>query len=80
MTRPAPVTPRARAIRPAPATRPGPARRRAPGPGPPDQRFASCQEATAAGFGPYTKGTHEEYAWYADVDGNGVACNSGDLR
>ncbi|MDA0637793.1 excalibur calcium-binding domain-containing protein [Nonomuraea sp. MCN248] len=46
----------------------------------PDQRFASCQEATAAGFGPYTRGTHEEYAWYVDVDGNGVACNSGDLR
>ncbi|MEV4104048.1 excalibur calcium-binding domain-containing protein [Nonomuraea sp. NPDC049649] len=46
----------------------------------PDQRFASCEEATAAGFGPYTKGTHEEYAWYSDLDGNGVACNSGDLR
>ncbi|MFG1944804.1 excalibur calcium-binding domain-containing protein [Nonomuraea sp. NPDC048826] len=46
----------------------------------PDQRFPTCKEATAAGYGPYTKGTHEEYAWYVDVDGNGVACNSGDLR
>ncbi|MEV1176931.1 excalibur calcium-binding domain-containing protein [Nonomuraea sp. NPDC049784] len=46
----------------------------------PDKRYASCKEAVAAGDGPYTKGTHEEYFWYKDVDGNGVACNSGDLR
>ncbi|MEQ4716553.1 excalibur calcium-binding domain-containing protein [Nonomuraea sp. B19D2] len=46
----------------------------------PDKRYASCKEAVAAGDGPYTKGTHEEYSWYADVDRNGVACNSGDLR
>jgi hypothetical protein len=46
----------------------------------PDKRYASCKEAVAAGDGPYSKGTHEEYAWYVDVDGNGVACNSGDMR
>ncbi|WP_433497185.1 excalibur calcium-binding domain-containing protein [Sphaerimonospora sp. CA-214678] len=43
------------------------------------QRFASCQEATANGYGPYTKGVHAEYYWYTDVDGDGVACDSGDL-
>lgn len=46
----------------------------------PDKRYASCKEAVAAGDGPYFKGTHEEYSWYVDVDGNGVACNSGDIR
>lgn len=45
-----------------------------------DKRYASCKEAVAAGDGPYSKGTHEEYNWYTDVDGNGVACNSGDIR
>lgn len=43
------------------------------------QRFASCEDATANGFGPYTKGVHAEYYWYKDVDGDGVACDSGDL-
>ncbi|MEV4009950.1 excalibur calcium-binding domain-containing protein [Nonomuraea angiospora] len=46
----------------------------------PDKRYAGCKEAVAAGDGPYYKGTHEEYSWYVDVDGNGVACNSGDMR
>ncbi|MET7335253.1 excalibur calcium-binding domain-containing protein [Nonomuraea sp. NPDC005650] len=46
----------------------------------PDKRYASCKEAVAAGDGPYFKGTHEEYSWYVDTDGNGVACNSGDIR
>ncbi|SDJ16714.1 excalibur calcium-binding domain-containing protein [Nonomuraea jiangxiensis] len=45
-----------------------------------DKRYASCKEAVAAGDGPYSRGTHEEYTWYTDVDNNGVACNSGDLR
>ncbi|MEU8249540.1 excalibur calcium-binding domain-containing protein [Nonomuraea sp. NPDC048916] len=45
-----------------------------------DRRYASCKEAVAAGDGPYTKGVHPEYAWYTDVDGNGVACNSPDIR
>ncbi|MEV0615821.1 excalibur calcium-binding domain-containing protein [Nonomuraea sp. NPDC050404] len=46
----------------------------------PDKRHASCKEAVAAGDGPYHQGTHEEYGWYTDVDRNGVACNSGDIR
>ncbi|MBF8190862.1 hypothetical protein ITP53_35190 [Nonomuraea sp. K274] len=46
----------------------------------PDPRYAGCKEAVAAGDGPYYKGTHEEYAWYTDVDHNNVACNSADLR
>ncbi|WP_165974608.1 excalibur calcium-binding domain-containing protein [Nonomuraea deserti] len=45
-----------------------------------DRRYASCKEAVAAGDGPYYQGTHAEYAWYTDVDRNGVACNSADLR
>ncbi|MGN9845005.1 excalibur calcium-binding domain-containing protein [Nonomuraea sp. H19] len=45
-----------------------------------DRRYASCKEAVAAGDGPYSKGTHEEYFWYVDVDKNGVACNSADIR
>ncbi|MEV4070684.1 excalibur calcium-binding domain-containing protein [Nonomuraea fuscirosea] len=46
----------------------------------PDKRYASCKEAVAAGDGPYYRGTHEEYTWYVDVDANGVACNSADIR
>ncbi|MEV0202883.1 excalibur calcium-binding domain-containing protein [Nonomuraea sp. NPDC050691] len=46
----------------------------------PDHKYASCKEAVAAGFGPYTRGVHEEYTWYTDVDGNGVACNPADIR
>ncbi len=42
-------------------------------------RFATCKEARNAGYGPYTKGVHKEYAWYTDVNQNGVACDSGDL-
>ncbi|MFC0861153.1 excalibur calcium-binding domain-containing protein [Sphaerimonospora cavernae] len=44
-----------------------------------DPRFASCREATASGYGPYTKGVHPEYYWYKDVDGNGVACDPRDI-
>ncbi|GII60116.1 hypothetical protein Skr01_02010 [Sphaerisporangium krabiense] len=43
-----------------------------------DPRFPTCQAANAAGYGPYTKGVHEEYAWYPDRDGDGVACERGD--
>jgi hypothetical protein len=46
----------------------------------PDRMFASCKEAVAAGYGPYTKGRHPEYEWYVDADGNGVACNTADIR
>ncbi|MFC6085014.1 excalibur calcium-binding domain-containing protein [Sphaerisporangium aureirubrum] len=45
----------------------------------PDPRFASCKQANAAGYGPYTKGLHAEYAWYVDGDQDGVACERGDL-
>ncbi|WP_049570893.1 excalibur calcium-binding domain-containing protein [Nonomuraea sp. SBT364] len=45
-----------------------------------DPKFAGCKEALAAGFGPYTKGIRPEYEWYTDVDNNGIACNTGDLR
>ncbi|MEV0974154.1 excalibur calcium-binding domain-containing protein [Microtetraspora glauca] len=42
-------------------------------------RYATCKEARAAGYGPYTKGVHKEYAWYVDANNDGVACNSPDL-
>ncbi|MEO3813510.1 excalibur calcium-binding domain-containing protein [Sphaerisporangium sp. B11E5] len=45
----------------------------------PDTRFASCKQANAAGYGPYTKGVHPEYHWYIDGDQDGVACERGDL-
>lgn len=46
----------------------------------PDPKYPSCKEAVAAGKGPYYKGMHEEYNWYPDVDHNGAACNTGDIR
>ncbi|MFC4585019.1 excalibur calcium-binding domain-containing protein [Sphaerisporangium corydalis] len=46
---------------------------------PPDPRFATCRQAHAAGYGPYTKGVHEEYSWYVDGDHDGVACERGDI-
>jgi hypothetical protein len=39
-----------------------------------DPKFASCTEANANGYGPYTKGVHEEYYWYQDRDDDGVVC------
>ncbi|MFG1611975.1 excalibur calcium-binding domain-containing protein [Nonomuraea wenchangensis] len=45
-----------------------------------DPRYASCKEAVAHGYGPYSKDSHAEYSWYPDKDGNGVACNSGDME
>ncbi|KAA9374311.1 hypothetical protein F5972_32635 [Microbispora cellulosiformans] len=42
-------------------------------------RYASCKEAKAHGAGPYTKGRHPEYAWYVDVDHDGVACDPDDM-
>ncbi|GAA3205878.1 excalibur calcium-binding domain-containing protein [Nonomuraea roseoviolacea] len=63
-----------------PATTPGGTNTATGGRRTPDRKFASCKEAVAAGFGPYTRGRHEEYTWYTDVDGNGVACNSADIR
>ncbi len=43
------------------------------------QRYATCAAAIAAAAGPYTKGIHPEYAWYTDVDNDGVACDPDDL-
>ena len=33
-----------------------------------DTRFATCEEAVAAGFGPYVQGTDPEYDWYKAED------------
>ncbi|WP_248959544.1 excalibur calcium-binding domain-containing protein [Sphaerisporangium perillae] len=44
-----------------------------------DPRFASCKQAHAANYGPYTKGVHPEYEWYVDGDHDGVACERGDI-
>jgi len=45
-----------------------------------DPRFKSCKEAVAAGYGPYIKGLHKEYAWYPDLDRSDTACNPADIR
>ncbi|GAA1273979.1 hypothetical protein Psi02_04060 [Planotetraspora silvatica] len=42
-------------------------------------RFADCKQANDNGYGPYTKGVHQEYYWYVDADNDGVACDPGDL-
>lgn len=39
-----------------------------------DPQFDTCTEATAAGYGPYTKGLDPEYWWYEDRDGDGTVC------
>lgn len=43
-----------------------------------DTRFATCKEAIAAGFGPYTQGTDPEYEWYKaeDTQNTGKVCVS----
>lgn len=38
-----------------------------------DPRFTTCAEAKAAGYGSYIK-EDNEYQWYPDGDGDGVAC------
>ncbi|MFC7643688.1 excalibur calcium-binding domain-containing protein [Streptosporangium lutulentum] len=43
-----------------------------------DPRYPNCKAALLDGYGPYYKETHEEYEWYVDKDGDGVACDSGD--
>lgn len=45
-----------------------------------DPRFPDCEAAAKAGYGPYFKETHEEYHWYTDKDGDGVACDPDDLQ
>ena len=38
-----------------------------------DPQFASCAEAIAHGYGPYTAGD-PEFGWYQDGDGDGTVC------
>ncbi len=42
------------------------------------RRFSSCRAATENGYGPYTRGVHEEYQWYIDGDKDGVVCEQED--
>lgn len=39
-----------------------------------DPHFPTCQDAIAAGYGPYRADTDPEYAWYIDRDADGVVC------
>lgn len=41
-----------------------------------DQQYASCEDVLAAGLGPYKAARDVEYAWYADPDADGWACES----
>ena len=47
-----------------------------PPPPPPstDPRFATCQAAKAADYGPYYQGRGPEYDWYRDADHDGIVC------
>jgi hypothetical protein len=40
-----------------------------------DPQFATCAEARAHGYGPYTR-ADTEYGWYRDADGDGTVCES----
>ncbi|MEU4831589.1 excalibur calcium-binding domain-containing protein [Streptosporangium sp. NPDC023615] len=42
-----------------------------------DPKYADCKQVAANGYGPYFRDSHEEYKWYVDGDGDGVACESG---
>ena len=39
-----------------------------------DPKFSSCEQAKAAGYGPYVNGKDPEYSWYRDGDGDGTVC------
>ncbi|GAB3148043.1 thermonuclease family protein [Microbispora hainanensis] len=39
-----------------------------------DPRYNTCEEAIAAGHGPYYRGTDPEYDWYIDSDNDGKVC------
>jgi hypothetical protein len=39
-----------------------------------DPRFATCEKANDAGYGPYHQGEDPEYAWYRDRDKDGTVC------
>ncbi|MFF4987423.1 excalibur calcium-binding domain-containing protein [Streptosporangium saharense] len=78
----APVTPEATTVpTTAPATVPTTAPATAPAAtGTTGPRFPDCEAASKAGYGPYFKETHQEYTWYTDKDGDGVACDPDDLK
>ena len=42
-------------------------------------RYKNCKDANDHGAGPYTRGVHDEYYFYDDVDNDGVACDPDDL-
>ncbi|GAA2382221.1 excalibur calcium-binding domain-containing protein [Nonomuraea africana] len=44
-----------------------------------EKKYPTCAEARAAGYGgPYQKGRHPQYHWYADKDADGFACDPQD--
>ncbi|GAA3475391.1 excalibur calcium-binding domain-containing protein [Nonomuraea roseola] len=44
-----------------------------------ERKYADCAQAKAAGYGgPYQKGRHPQYHWYADKDRDGFACDPQD--
>ncbi|GAA2651031.1 hypothetical protein GCM10010412_017260 [Nonomuraea recticatena] len=44
-----------------------------------EKKYADCAQAKAAGYGgPYQKGRHPQYHWYADKDRDGFACDPQD--
>jgi hypothetical protein len=57
-----------------PATSPSPAPGAGAGSGA-EPRFATCAEARAHGYGPYTS-ADPEYSWYRDADHDGTVCES----
>ncbi|MEN3538678.1 excalibur calcium-binding domain-containing protein [Microbispora sp. ZYX-F-249] len=62
---------------PSPASNSSPSPSPSPSPnagGATDPRYGTCEEANAAGLGPYYRGTDPEYDWYIDRDGDGVVC------
>ncbi|MEV4293376.1 thermonuclease family protein [Microbispora rosea] len=59
------------AVSPSPTPSPSPS----PSPGGAnDPKYDTCEEAIAAGYGPYYRGTDPEYVWYEDRDNDGVVC------
>ncbi|MEU0517240.1 excalibur calcium-binding domain-containing protein [Streptosporangium sp. NPDC006007] len=44
-----------------------------------ERRYPDCATAVKNGYGPYFKEIHKQYKWYVDRDGDGVACDPGDL-
>ncbi|MEV4456975.1 excalibur calcium-binding domain-containing protein [Microbispora sp. NPDC049633] len=72
------------AVRPSPSpasnSTPSPTPSASPSPGASDgsldPRYGTCEEANAAGFGPYRRGVDLEYDWYIDRDSDGLVCET----